>query len=227
MVSPQRAVHLITQLNHSMCFSPRQVDAYSEEDLTRFLEVICMFDCSDGLRRYVTNCISQRAYLFHPSKLIYFSTEYNLPVLFEHGFSRLCNIPLGQLTEYHCLHLKSSILAAYIRVMGRLDEHRHKVAAEPPEMQHAKVCQDLSGCSEDWGVVWWNGMGRLLLDARKPHSYEDAMGRFKTLKFGRVTEACKQNMFNNIIDPSIPAYRSRSLIRHAQDRLSKKLFPTT
>ena len=210
-----------------MCFSPHQVDAYSEEDLTHFLELIHMFDYSDALRGYIANCISQRAYILHPSKLIYFSMEYNLPVLFDRGFSRLCDIPLGKLKECHCLQLRSIILASYICVMGRFDEHRRRVAAEPPEMQHSKVCQDLSGCSEDWRVVWWNGMGHLLLDARKPHSYEDAMSHFKTLKFGRVTEACKQNMFDNFIDPCIPAYCSRTLIKHAQDRLSKMLFPTT
>ena len=208
-----------------MYFSPRQADGYSEEDLTRFLEVIRMFDCSDALRGYVANCIFQQGYIFHPSKLIYISTEYNLPMLFDRGFSRLCTIPLAKLKECHCLQLRPDVLAAYIRVMGRLDEHRRMVASEPPEMQHSKACQDLSGCSEDWRIVWWNGMGRLLLDARNPHSYEDAMNRFKTLKFGRVTGACKQNMFDNIIDPSIPSYRSRSLVKHAQDRLFLKLFP--
>ena len=208
-----------------MYISPCHADNYSKEDLTRFLKLIRMFDCSDALRGYIANCIFQRGYIFHPSKLIYFSTEYNLPILFNRGFSRLCAIPLAKLKECHCLQLRSDVLAAYIRVMGRLDEHRRMVASEPPEMQHSKACQDLSGCSEDWRIVWWNGMGRLLLDARNPHSYEDAMSRFKTLKFGWVTGACKQNMFDNVIDPSIPSYRSHSLVKHAQDRLYSKLFP--
>ena len=208
-----------------MYFSPRQADGYSEEDLTCFLEVICMFDCSDALRGYIANCIFQRGYIFHPSKLIYISTEYNLPMLFDCGFSWLCTIPLAKLKECHCLQLRPDVLAAYICIMGHLDEHRHMVASEPPKMQHSKACQDLSGCSEDWCIIWWNSMGRLLLDARNPHSYEDVMNHFKTLKFGQVTGACKQNMFDNIIDPSIPSYHSRSLIKHTQDRLFLKLFP--
>ena len=183
-----------------------------------------MLQCSDALRGYIAECILTRMYTFHPSELVYFGIEYNIRKLFERGFIHLCDIPPTQLKGRHCLRLRPDILAAYIQVVGRKDEHRRMVAAEPPEMQHCNACQDLTGCSEDWRAVWWNGMGRLLLDGRKPHTFEEAIDHFKTLRFGRVTEGCKQHMFNSVIDISIPGAHSSAFVARIRDQLVAKHF---
>ncbi|KIM60738.1 hypothetical protein SCLCIDRAFT_40031, partial [Scleroderma citrinum Foug A] len=162
-------------------FCPCQATGYSPEDLKLFLELICMLQCSNAICDYVTACILQRPFIFHPSELIYFGTEYDIPPLLGCGFTRLCEIPLIKIKKRHCLLMRSEVFAAYIQVKTCLDKHRRMVAGEPPEMQHSNDCQDLIACSEDWQAIWWNGMGRLLLDARNLHSYDDALERFKSL----------------------------------------------
>ena len=183
-----------------------------------------MLQCSDALRGYIAKCILTRMYTFHPSELVYFSIEYNIRKLFDCGFIHLCEIPLTQLKELHCLWLRPEILAAYIHVVGHKDEHCCMVAAEPPEMQHCDTCEDLTGCSEDWHAIWWNGMGCLLLDGRKPHTFKAAIDHFKTLRFGWVTEGCKQRMFNSVIDTSIPGAHSSAFVARIRERLVTKYF---
>jgi len=85
------------------------------------------------------------------------------------------------------------ITLVYLKAL--LDEHCRIVAAEPPAMQHAPNCQNHEGCAEDWRAVWWNGMGRLLLDARNPQPFDDVFKCFKSLEFGRVADDCKNVMF--------------------------------
>lgn len=165
-----------------------------------------MLQCSNAIHDYITACILQRPFIFHPSELIYFGTEYDIPPLLGCGFTQLCEIPLIKIKKCHCLLMRSEVFATYIQVKTCLDKHCHMIAGEPPEMQHSNDCQDLVACSEDWQAIWWNGMGWLLLDARNPHSYDDALECFKSLWFGRVTEACKLYMFDNVIDTDLPAY---------------------
>ena len=186
-----------------------------------------MLQCSNAIRDYITACILQRPFIFHPSKLIYFGTEYDIPLLLGCRFTRLCEIPLIKIKKRHCLLMRSEVFTAYIQVKTRLDKHCCMVAGEPPEMQHSNDCQDLVACSEDWRAIWWNGMGRLLLDARNPHSYDDALERFKSLQFSRVTEACKLYMFDNVIDTDLPAYHSRIFVTRIKNDLVQKLFPHT
>jgi hypothetical protein len=40
---------------------------------------------------------------------------------------------------------------------------------------------------EDWYAIWWNGMGRFLLDGRNPQPYGEAIKHFKDMEFGRVS----------------------------------------
>jgi len=69
-------------------------------------------------------------------------------------------------------------------------------------------------------------MGRLLLDVKNPCSYDDAVARFKTLRFGQVTEACKQYMFDNVIDTDVPAGHAHTFIKCVKDRLIRKVIPS-
>jgi len=61
-----------------------------------------------------------------------------------------------------------------VQAKAILDDYRHKVTERPPVMQHASDCQNRQGCTEDWWSIWWNGMGRLLLDSHNPQPFGEA-----------------------------------------------------
>ncbi|KAI5988896.1 hypothetical protein EDC04DRAFT_2588586, partial [Pisolithus marmoratus] len=90
---------------------------------------------------------------------------------------------------------------------------------------HASNCSDKQACAEDWQAVWWNGMGRLLLDARNPQPFNDAFERFWDLEFGRVGTDCKKAMFTQL-DINIPQTHATRFVDNVHDRLIKKLIPT-
>ncbi|OAX37998.1 hypothetical protein K503DRAFT_770914, partial [Rhizopogon vinicolor AM-OR11-026] len=56
---------------------------------------------------------------------------------------------------------------------------------------HASNCREPVGCDEDWHAIWWNGMGRFLLDGRNPQPYGDAVKCFKNMQFGRVSRGVR------------------------------------
>jgi len=43
-------------------------------------------------------------------------------------------------------------------------------------------------------------MGQLLLDSHNPQPFCEALKHFKCLQFGQVGDACKENMFNNVVE---------------------------
>jgi len=68
-------------------------------------------------------------------------------------------------------------------------------------------------------------MGRLLLDSHNPQPFGEALKRFKCLQFGRVGDACKENMFNNVVEINVPLLRSDRFITEVRDHLMAKLIP--
>ncbi|KAG2157734.1 uncharacterized protein EDB93DRAFT_1078439, partial [Suillus bovinus] len=83
-----------------------------------------------------------------------------------------------------------------VYVQAALDNHFRIVAAEEPRiLMHLNDCNDLTGCSEDWHAIWWNGMAHFLLNGRNPQLYGDAVRHFKNMSFGHVSEGCKGIMF--------------------------------
>jgi len=113
-------------------FSPRHANNYSRKEFLRFLELIRALQCSEMLRDYVINCIIQRWFIFHASELVYLGTEYKIPVLLDHGFTRLCNVPLAKMNALYCSRLHPEVFAAYIYIITTLDQHHRMVAEWPP-----------------------------------------------------------------------------------------------
>ena len=105
-----------------------------------------------------------------------------------------------------------------------LDEHCRIVAAEEPHiLTHTDDCQLPSACEADWHGVWWNGMGRYLLDGRNPQPYDDAVRRFKSeMEFGCMGKGCKEAMFQ-LIDEGTAFKRADYFIDELCDRLLAKL----
>ncbi|KAI6144418.1 hypothetical protein BKA82DRAFT_3983102, partial [Pisolithus tinctorius] len=110
-------------------------------------------------------------------------------------------------------------------VRSHLDEYVRTVAVEAPPIIHAAHCQDHKGCEEDWGAVWWNSMGQLLLNGRSPYSFDDAINLFMKLQFGRVGEDCKRYMFSNIMHINKPLAHSHRFITCVRDHLVQSIIP--
>ncbi|KAL4065546.1 hypothetical protein V8B97DRAFT_1983614 [Scleroderma yunnanense] len=199
---------------------------YSKQDLRRLLKFIDKYDCSAHILGFIISCIMEKSYHFHPSELIYFGATYKIQVLFEKGFSHLCEIPLTKIKRSHREQMGMDAYVAYVYVRAHLDEYIRTVAVQWPPVEHADSCQNHKGCAEDWAAVWWNGMGRLLLDPRNSLSFDDAVDCFKSLQFGQVSDDCKRYMFSKVMHINVPLAHSHRFITRIRDRLVQKLIPT-
>jgi hypothetical protein len=75
-------------------------------------------------------------------------------------------------------------------VKEHLDVHRWIIACEAPPMVHAGTCKKQNRCKEDWKQLWWNGMGRFLLDGQNPQPYREAVEWFEKLNIGEINLDC-------------------------------------
>ena len=98
------------------------------------------------------------------------------------------------------------------RLLEAIQEHRHILAVEEPQFRdkeplfgtfnvneatpNSPSCRDNKGCAADWHQAWWNGMGRFLLDGRKPLTWTDSFEQFKEFEFGRMHAACISRMLD-------------------------------
>lgn len=115
--------------------------------------------------------------------------------MFCDAFKRLAEIPLRDITASHEGLIGPMVFSKLARVSQMVDEHRRIIAAEPPIIDiHALDCVDHVQCEMDWRAVWWNGMGRFLLDGRNPQSWNAAVEQFQLLQFGKMAEGCKEHI---------------------------------
>lgn len=148
-------------------------------------------------RKFAIEHLWDNRFAYHPAELVHLGCQFNVSKLFLCGFKYLLAIPMKDIRKEHRYLLGSDVFVALVYGKALLDDHTRFVACEEPEMlTHADDCQDSVGCREDWHAIWWNGMGRFLLDARNPQPFEDAVDRFRELKFGRMSPGCKQMMFD-------------------------------
>ena len=146
-------------------------------------------------RNYAIHNIQHRKYHFHPAQLIQLCYEFKTPVFFESAFSRLVETRFHELTAEHKQMMGPQVFQAVAETKEILDEHKRIIACEPPIITtHARDCHDHNKCNDDWYAVWWNGMGRLILDGRNPLTFDEAFKRFEVLKFGRMSDGCKKDM---------------------------------
>lgn len=178
----------------SVCYNKWRPDTSKMQDETIFqlLEVSWKYQ-SKAARDYALDQLESCRQAIHPAKLISISLKYHIKETFQYAFSRL--IPL-LLNDLDCNLLTRPVWNTLIRVKEKLDIHRRIVACEPPPMIHSKRCQDRRSCANDWRQVWWNGMGRSLLDGRNPLSYADAMQQFQQVDYGRVCPDCWRHMLD-------------------------------
>lgn len=119
--------------------------------------------------------ISQRNWDWHPSDLIKLGLKYKDSDLFDIGFKRFARLSPSELVVEHFIGLDVSVILAYVKMRDALVRHRCIVAAEPPSIpEHDTACTTTHNCEVDWRAVWWNGMGRYLLDGRFPLGWDDS-----------------------------------------------------
>ena len=120
--------------------------------------------------------------------------EYNLVQLFTHSFKRLVKARFDNLTSDEYTSVGPVVWAHILKAQERIQLHRRIVACEPPPMVHVSACTNNDECADDWKQLWWNGMGRFLLDGRNPQPYRDAIQRFEGMVTGRVSVECWKAM---------------------------------
>ncbi|KAF9236043.1 hypothetical protein BU15DRAFT_77351 [Melanogaster broomeanus] len=202
---------------------PRLESEYTNEELERFIAFCDKYQCSQT-KVFVVNCLKAARRRFHPAEIIGIAVSYTIPELFRLAFRDLTEVPIPELTKLHRIKMGSEVFIAVAYAKALLDTHYRIVAAEePPIRTHANDCQDSASCEEDWHAIWWNGMGRFLLDGRNPQPYRAAVRRFKEMRFGRVGKGCKEAMFK-LIDEGAASKAAEHMITEVCDRLVWKLL---
>lgn len=203
-------------------FGRVRTGSYSTDELSRFLHFCDMYQCRHT-QEFVVHRIFTARFRFHPAQLINLAIKYHVRTIFPFAFQQLAETPISEITHAHRELMGHEVFLNIVYVQAALDHHRRMVAAEEPKiLMHSSDCQDPTGCNEDWHAIWWNGMGRFLLDARNPQPYSDAVKRFKELKFGRVSEGCKELMFK-LLDQGAAFHHAEHFISEACHLLVEKL----
>jgi hypothetical protein len=115
--------------------------------------------------------------------------------MFCDAFKRLAEIPLREITDSHEKLISTMVFNKFARVSQMVDEHQRILTMEPPPVDiHAPDCVDPGQCEADWQAVWWNGMGRFLLDGQNPQSWDMAVEQFQLLQFSKMAEGCKKHV---------------------------------
>ncbi|KAG1886262.1 hypothetical protein F4604DRAFT_1572178, partial [Suillus subluteus] len=109
------------------------------------------------------------------------------------------------------------------KVKERLNVHHRIIACETPPMVHVGTCTKQNRCEEDWKQLWWNRMGRFLLDGRNPQPYKDAVERFEKLDIGEINLDCWRAVLY-IVKAQSAFDHERKLITCMADDLTKYLI---
>ncbi|KAF8550529.1 hypothetical protein OG21DRAFT_1513919 [Imleria badia] len=170
-------------------------DPYSPEELQDMLQFADKYRCP-MTRFFAIAHMWETRWRYHPAKLVQLGCQFNIPKLFKRGFQSLLNTPLKEISKQHRLEMGNDVFVALVYAKSVLEEHSRIIACqEPVILTHADDCQDPLACQADWHSVWWNGMGRFLLDAKNPQPFDDAVKRFRKMEFGRMGTGCQQLMF--------------------------------
>ncbi|KAF8549905.1 hypothetical protein OG21DRAFT_1447278 [Imleria badia] len=169
--------------------------AYTHEQLRGLLKFTDKYRCL-MTRNFVIDHIWDQRFSYRPAELVQLGCWFSIPKFFHRGFKSLLAMPLKEINREHRLEMGQEVFIALVYAKSALDEHMRLVACEEPViLTHVTDCQDPSACQEDWHNVWWNGMGRFLLDGRNPQPFSDAVERFREMQFGRMSQGCRNLMF--------------------------------
>jgi hypothetical protein len=177
----------------------------ANEPLLRLLELSRYF-ISPPTRELALAHMKARSFYFRPAKLIQISYEYKTRVLFPIAFQRLVTTSLRALKKEDIDMMGTGVYVALARLKEAIEEHRRILAAEPPEFdpvngpKHSSACINNAACAKDWYAVWWNGMGRFLLDGRSPLNWTESLQQFERLEIGEMNPSCHSTMLELVHD---------------------------
>jgi hypothetical protein len=157
---------------------------------------------------------------FAASKLEASSESRNIP---SSPVSRLVSARINDISDEEFRAVGSVVWNTMFKVKERLDVHRRIIACEAPPMVHAGTCTKQKLCEDDWKQLWWNGMGRFLLDGRNPQPYKDAVERFEKLDIGQINLDCWKAVLY-IVKAHSAFDHERKLITRTADDLVKYLI---
>jgi len=191
----------------------------SDETVVQLLELSQKFQ-SKSAREHALKRFQSHLWHMSPPKLVSISLKYQVKDIFEYAFNRLIRL--------HMNDLDSNVLTVPVwmtlaMVKERLDLHRRIVACEPPPMVHSERCRNQKTCNDDWRQVWWNGMGRFLLDGRNSLSFDDAMRLFQEFEYGSVFRDCWKQMLDFCKQGKAFAHE-RKLINNTCQELASRLI---
>ena len=170
--------------------------AYTRNELQDFLKFVDKYRCS-RIRQFLVAHVWDDRFEFHPAELIQLSCKHKLEKPFRWSFKKLLEMLLTDINGSHRALMGNDLFITLVYAKAILDNHCRLVAAEEPPIQtHVDECRNPRECAEDWHAAWWNGMGRFLLDGRNPQSFDDAVRRFREMRFGRMSTGCQNHMLH-------------------------------
>ena len=160
---------------------------------------------SNAVIQYVLHNIEHLKFYFHPADLVNCALKSNSGdisrTIFRGAFQRLVRLSIREISPIHERLVGPTVFSALVRLWSAIDEHRRIVACEPPIIDaHVLDCADHRRCAADWQAVWWNGMGRLLLDGRNPQSWDMAVELFSAMDFGEMADGCQKAIMELVRD---------------------------
>ncbi|KAF8957601.1 hypothetical protein BDZ97DRAFT_1669794, partial [Flammula alnicola] len=178
---------------------------------------------SPSTREFALDQIQAHCFHFDAPVLIELSYRYHTRIFFRSAFERLVKMPLHKLTEKEEKLLGDYLMVVVAKVKESILESRQIIACEAPEIKHHYPdCANNVLCESDWYAIWWNGMGRFLLDGRHELSWDEAISRFENMQFGDVGEGCRKAMILQLKQGD--AYRQgENLIKITADELASRI----
>jgi hypothetical protein len=126
--------------------------------------------------------------------------------------------PIEEIPDDRLLVLPTKVFITYTRATSAIATHRRIVGCEPPPVEtHTADCQDHERCAEDWRTVWWNGMGRYILDGRNPQTHTEAIQLFRNLEFGAAGHGCRNIMFEMLTEERVTRHERQFVTDVIQD----------
>ena len=165
----------------------------SESIILQLLEVSQLYRLK-AAHDHAIKQINAHRYAFNPVMLISISLKYHIKDTFRYAFNRLVSKCVNELKDVDYELLTYPVWKTLFRVKEWLDLHCRIVACELPPLLHSECFQDKKRCLEDWHQVWWNGMGRYLLDGRNPQPYHSAVSQFEGVSYGSMDLECWRAM---------------------------------
>ncbi|KAF8952072.1 hypothetical protein BDZ97DRAFT_2077812 [Flammula alnicola] len=196
-------------------------DTLKKDVLVKLLQLSDYF-VSPSTREYAIDQIQGKCFSFEPSELIGLSYQYHTRVFFRGAFERLVKTPFHSLSDEEVKIIGFENLFIIAKVKESVQEHHRIMATEPAQIRHHRDCANNARCEEDWYAIWWNGIGRLLLDGRNVLPWDEVVSRFEKLSFGEVGEGCRRETINQL--KLGEGYRhGDTLMRKVGDELAMKI----